>query len=238
VTVVITKVGGRPDELRSCLDSVVRSSYRNIEILVLIGRASRSLAAVLRSYARWDPRIRIVDEPTGSSPKSGSAVPNGDYLMVIEASERLEKGAVATLVKVLRLTESDFAVAIDDQGSNQASLMSADSARLDGMDCLGLTIATCPDHPAADSMSGTLFRHGFLTDLGWTVNAAPTIDQRHVLDRAYRWGRFDLVSYRALSRHDADVSHVPSPVPSNSHKELNTLLSDPSLRAKSNSQPA
>ena len=48
-------------------------------------------------------------------------------------------------------------------------------ARLDGMNCLGLTIATCPDHPAADSMSGKLFRHGFLTDLGWTVNEAPTM---------------------------------------------------------------
>ena len=194
VTMVVTKVDGRPDEVRSCLDSVVRSSYRNTEILVLIDRASRSIAAVLRSYARWDPRIRIVDQPVGSPPSPPSTLPNGHYLMVIEASERLEKMAVARLVKVLRLSESDFAVALDDQGSDEASWMSADSARLDGMNCVGLTIATCPDHPAADSMSGKLFRHEFLTDLGWTVNAAPSIDQRHLVDRAYRWGRFDLVN--------------------------------------------
>jgi CDP-glycerol glycerophosphotransferase len=211
VTVVVTKVDGRPDEVRSCLDSVVRSSYRNIEILVLIDGASRSIAALLRSYARWDPRIRIVDQPMGSPPEPGSALPNGHYLMVIKASERLEKGAVATLVKVLRLSESDFAVALDDQGSDEASWMSADSARIDGINCLGLTIATCPDHPAADSMSGKLFRHEFLTDLGWTVNAAPTIDQRQLVDRAYRWGRFDLVTHRVLWRQDADVSQVPSP---------------------------
>lgn len=210
MTVVVTKVDGRPDEVRSCLDSVVRSSYRNIEILVLIDGASRSIAAVLRSYARWDPRIRIVDQPMGSPPRPGPAVPNGHYLMVIKASERLEKRAVATLVKVLRLSESDFAVALDDQGSDEASWMSADPARLDGMNCLGLTIATCPDHPAADSMSGKLFRHGFLTDLGWTVNAAATIDQRHLVDRAYRWGRFDLVTDRVLWRPDADAPQVPS----------------------------
>ena len=61
------QLSGRPHEVRSCLDSVVRSSYRNIEILVLIDGASRSIAAVLRSYARWDPRIKIVDQPMGSA---------------------------------------------------------------------------------------------------------------------------------------------------------------------------
>lgn len=210
VTVLVTNVEGRTEEIRSCLDSLVRSSYRNTEILVYIDGASRSIAAVVRSYARWDPRIKIVEQPTGSPPRLGSPSPNGHYLMVIKSCDRLETKAVARLVKVLRLSESDFAVGLDDDGTDGAFSTSADAARLHRMERLGLTLETCPDHPAPDSMSGKLFRHGFLTDLGWTVDVAPTIDERALMDRAYQWGRFDLVTQRVLRRQDADGSQVPS----------------------------
>ena len=76
---------------------------------MLVDGASRSIAAVLGSCSlirvsgSWTSRWgRLPDAP---------ALPNGHYLMVI-GFWRLEKRAVATLVKVLRLSESDFAVAL------------------------------------------------------------------------------------------------------------------------------
>jgi hypothetical protein len=51
-------------------------------------------------------------------------------------------------------------------------------------------------------MSGTLFRSDFLADLGWTVEAAGTLDQQDLMDRAYRSGRFDLVRRSVLGQPD------------------------------------
>ena len=198
MTLLVTGPYGQPHEVRSCLDSLIRSSYRNIVILVLGDPANRSVAAVVRSYARWDPRIRIVEHPTRLPPRPESSSSNGHYLMVVEAPARLEKDAVAELVKVLRLSGSDFAVGRVDDDSDATSSTAADSWREHGADRLGQTVVTCPDHPAADTMTGKLFRSCFLTDLGWSVGAAPTTDQRDLVDRAYQLGHFDLVMRRVV----------------------------------------
>jgi CDP-glycerol glycerophosphotransferase len=216
------------------LDSVVRSTYRNIEILVITDQASRSVATVVRSYARWDPRVKLLEQPAGWASTPGSTSPHGQYLLVLQAPDRLEKGAVARLVKVLRLTESDFARGQASAKPDQAGSANADISP-DGTDRLGLTVATCQGRPLADSMSGTLFRSDFLAELGWTVEAAATVDHRDLMDRAYRSGRFDLVTQRVVWQPDGNT-HQSRPGGNMDHNDINRLLSDRSLRVKSNSQ--
>ena len=194
VTVLVITGHGRLDQLGPCLDSVVRSSHRNIEILVLSDPASRSVATVVGSYARWDPRVKVVEVPAGLSATSSSISPDGQYLLVLEAPDRLEKGAVARLAKVLRLTESDFACGLDADQIDHADSVDAHLSP-HGTDRLGLTLATGEAHPVPHRMSGTLFRSDFLADLGWTVEAAGTLDQQELMDWAYRSGRFDIVRH-------------------------------------------
>jgi glycosyltransferase involved in cell wall biosynthesis len=211
VTVLVITGHGRLDQLGPCLDSVVRSSYRNIEILVISDRASRSVATVVRSYARWDPRAKVVEIPAGLPATSSSISPEGQYLLVLEAPDRLEKGAVARLAKVLRLTESDFARGLDaDQIQHAGSVDSDPSPH--GTDRLGLTLATDEVHPVPDRMSGTLFRSDFLADLGWTVEAAGTLDQQQLMDRAYRSGRFDLVRRSGVWQPDGKTAQAGPPL--------------------------
>ena len=210
VTVLVTNCQGRAHQVRSCLDSVVRSSYRNIDVLVVTDQADRSVATAVQTYARWDPRVKLVEQPDRVVPSpSGSTSPNGQYLLVLEAFDRLEKGAVARLVKVLRLTESDFAHGQITEQPDQAVSANTDLSP-HGTDGLGLTIATCQAHPVANSMTGTIFRSDFLADLGWTVEAARTIDQRDLMDRAYRSGRFDIVRQRVVWRPDGNTARVQS----------------------------
>jgi CDP-glycerol glycerophosphotransferase len=203
VTVLVTDCLGRPRQVRSCLDSVIRSSYRNIEILVITDQSSRTVATVVRSYARWDPRVKLVEQPAPLPSTSRSTSPNGHYVLVLQAPDRLQKNAVARLAKVLRLTESDFAVGQVAANLDQARSADTDLTPYD-TDRLGLTLETCQAHPAADSMIGTLFRSDFLADIGWTVEAAGTIDQRDLMDRAYRSGRFDLVAQRVVWQPNSD----------------------------------
>jgi hypothetical protein len=59
-------------------------------------------------------------------------------------------------------------------------------------------------------MTGTIFRSDFLADLGWTVEAAGTLDQQDLMDRAYRSGRFDMVRHRVVWRPDGNTARVRS----------------------------
>jgi len=177
--------------------------------MVMTDHVSRSIAKVVRSYARWDPRIKPMTQPTPSSLTWASTSPNGQCVLVVEAPDRLEKGAVAGLVKVLRLTESDFALGQVFDQSHQPGSVNTDLSP-PGTDRLGLTVATGQPSRVADRMTGTLFRSEFLADLGWTVEAAGTIDQRDLMDRAYRSGRFDLVTQRVVRRPDGNTARVQS----------------------------
>ena len=206
---MVTRSDGRPGDLRSCLDSLIRSSYRKTEILVVANPVHRATADIVRSYARWDPRIGITKPSAGISGDRRPTSPNGRYLMVVEVTDRLEKGAVARLVKVLRLTASDFAVgSIGDGSANTWGLPAEASGH--GEDRLGLTRDASPDGPTLDGMAGKLFRLDFLTGLAWTLDAALSIDERDLMDRAYRSGHFDLLNQPVGWRQRAEVSDSAS----------------------------
>jgi hypothetical protein len=170
---------------------------------------NRATADIVRSYARWDPRIGITKPSAGFSGDRGPTSPNGRYLMVVEVTDRLEKGAVARLVKVLRLTASDFADGVISDGSANTWGLPAEASR-HGEDRLGLTRDTYPDVPMLDGMAGKLFRLDFLTGLAWTLDAALSIDERDLTDRAYRSGHFDLLSQPVGWRQSAEVSDSAS----------------------------
>ncbi len=97
----------------ACLNSLIRQTYRNLEIIVVDdGSPDRSLA-IARSYRRWDRRVKIVRQPNrglGAARNTGLAAATGRYVTFVDSDDLLPRTAISTMVRTLESTGSDFVV--------------------------------------------------------------------------------------------------------------------------------
>jgi len=97
----------------SCLNSIVRQSYRRLQIILVDdGSRDRSLA-IARSYKRWDRRITIVrqvNQGLGAARNAGIALAHGRYICFVDSDDTLPRDALSLMLRTLERTGSDFAV--------------------------------------------------------------------------------------------------------------------------------
>lgn len=84
-----------------CLDSVLRQTYRDFEILVADGRSTDRTRAIVEDYSERDRRVRLLDNPDGTT----SAALNvclraaaGRYLVRVDAHSEIPGDYVAVAV--------------------------------------------------------------------------------------------------------------------------------------------
>lgn len=97
----------------ACLNSLIRQTYRNLEIIVVDDGSPDGSLAIARSYARWDPRIRVLRQPNqglGAARNTGLAAATGRYLTFVDSDDLLPRTAISTMVRTLEDTGSDFVV--------------------------------------------------------------------------------------------------------------------------------
>ena len=83
--------------IRECLDSAIRQTYRNIEIIIVDDGSTDSTLAICKAYADGDNRIRIFTHPnTGVSATRNRGIRHakGDYIVFFDADDRPEKDLI------------------------------------------------------------------------------------------------------------------------------------------------
>ena len=76
--------------LRECLDSVLRQTLEEIEIICINDGSTDSSLDILREYAQKDSRIRILDKPNtgyGDSMNRGINTASGEYIGIVESDD-------------------------------------------------------------------------------------------------------------------------------------------------------
>lgn len=76
--------------LRQCLDSVVKQTLRDIEIICVNDGSKDSTLSIIQEYAAKDERIKIIDKPNGGYGESmnrGFDMATGEYLGIVESDD-------------------------------------------------------------------------------------------------------------------------------------------------------
>ncbi|MFJ9421678.1 CDP-glycerol glycerophosphotransferase family protein [Streptomyces sp. NPDC101249] len=87
--------------LRECLDSVLRQSYRDIEVIAVDDCSPDGCGAILDEYAALDSRLRVLHLPEnvglGRARNAGMPHATGDFLFFLDSDDTLTPGALRAM---------------------------------------------------------------------------------------------------------------------------------------------
>ncbi len=89
--------------LRECLDSVVRQTLREIEIICINDGSTDSCPAILTEYAAKDSRIVVLNKPNsgyGDSMNQGLRLARGEYIGIVEPDDYIAPAMFEQLYRV------------------------------------------------------------------------------------------------------------------------------------------
>lgn len=110
---VIVPVYNVEHYLDKCLDSVIKQTYKNIEIIVVNDGSTDSSGAICKEFAEIDHRIIYIEqENAGLSAARNTGLENmsGDYVTFVDSDDWIEQDYVETLYQKIVEYQADIAV--------------------------------------------------------------------------------------------------------------------------------
>lgn len=111
ISVVIPLYNAEP-YIGRCLDSVLRQSYKNIEIVIVDDASTDASLSVVQRYQTQYPFVTIISHKQNKgammSRKDGYTAATGECLMFVDADDTLPLDAVACLVAKQQETNADI----------------------------------------------------------------------------------------------------------------------------------
>lgn len=98
--------------LSRCVESLLKQTYKNIEIILVDDGSPDQCPKMCDAYAEHDERICVIHKKNGGlseARNTGLKVANGDYVMYVDSDDYLEADACEHLINAMT-TESDFVV--------------------------------------------------------------------------------------------------------------------------------
>lgn len=126
---VIVPIYNTGEALRQCLDSVVKQTYQNLDILLINDGSTDGSARLCEEYAGQDARIRVIHKPlggggVGAARNTALSYMRGDFVLFVDHDDWLEPTHIADLYESLVATDSDIAIANFYEFHEQQSVFS------------------------------------------------------------------------------------------------------------------
>ena len=110
VIIIIYKV---EKYLRECLESVVTQTYKNLEIICVVGKGDTECERIVDEYAAGDERIKVIkSEPKGPADarNRGLDAVTGDHIAFVDGDDRIADDMIEVMVGAARKNEADISV--------------------------------------------------------------------------------------------------------------------------------
>lgn len=86
--------------LRQCMDSIIRQTYTNLEIICLDDGSTDRTPEILKEYEKKDSRTRVISKPNsgyGATMNIGLKAASGKYIGIVESDDYIEPKMYETL---------------------------------------------------------------------------------------------------------------------------------------------
>lgn len=99
---IIVPIYNIDDYLKDCVESVLRQSYQDWELILVDDGSMDSCPTICDQYASKDCRIKVVHKKNGglvSARKAGLEVARGDYIMPLDGDDFIEVSCLETVAR-------------------------------------------------------------------------------------------------------------------------------------------
>lgn len=110
IIVIIYKVS---EYLAQCLESIINQTYKNIEIICVVGSDDEECMRITSEYAEKDKRIVFLPkkaEGTAKARNSGLDAATGDLIEFVDGDDYIENDMVETLVTAMMEENADISI--------------------------------------------------------------------------------------------------------------------------------
>ena len=107
--------------LADCLDSALRQSFQNVEIICINDGSTDGSLEILRKYEKQDSRVKVIDKPNagyGAAMNDGLDAATGTYIGILESDDYVCEHAWTKLLELASQNNLDVAKGCYLQFSN------------------------------------------------------------------------------------------------------------------------
>jgi len=109
---IIMPVNNASGTIRDAVDSVLRQTYRNYELIIVEDCSEDDSLSIARGYERTDSRIRVIENPVNkgvaSSRNTGIQAADGDYIAFLDSDDIWLENKLERQVGLLEKTKAQF----------------------------------------------------------------------------------------------------------------------------------
>lgn len=102
---VIVPVYKVADVIHNCVESILRQTYSNFELILIDDGSPDVSGQICDEYAQKDKRIKVIHKPNGgvsSARNAGIAGANGEYIVCVDSDDYVDESYLQGFVDVLR----------------------------------------------------------------------------------------------------------------------------------------
>lgn len=99
--------------LRICIESVIKQTYEQLEILLVDDGSTDSSPEICDEYAQKDSRIRVIHKPNGGlsdARNTGIDAATGEFLFFVDSDDYIHPSAVSTLAELMQEEKADTVI--------------------------------------------------------------------------------------------------------------------------------
>ncbi len=186
---IVVPVYGVEAYLAECIDSLLRQTYQNIEIVLVDDGSKDRCPEICDAYAQKDPRVKVVHKANGglvSARKAGLLAASGQYLMYVDGDDWVSEAMVEKMQSQMMQHQPDCVICnfYDAVGE---TIVKQTSFFLDGYYNADLYQKTILQnvlftgkmfvHGINPSLCGKLFHRGMIEQYGMSVPNNITIGE-------------------------------------------------------------
>lgn len=100
-------------ELRRCIDSVLRQSYQNIEIILVDDGSPDGCPRICEEYKEKDDRIKVIHKKNGGlsdARNAGLDIAKGEYIAFVDSDDWVEKDFIEILYNNAQKENADISI--------------------------------------------------------------------------------------------------------------------------------